>query len=221
MTTTTPTRRPITRRLSNGPAITVTRFSLSPPDDDAVAALPERVAELHRRLGDLERQTNEATAAVWTTSEAIAAAEKLDDEALGAALLAGGKDPGPVHANAARAEHADAKRRHRGFEEALQATRVELFDALRAAHLADTLDALEERAEALRLSAEDALDRLTPIFDEYRAVRGFAEGLAAFPSRHAPMDYDRQGLTRGVGMIRQQFAAVAPEYADVHARGES
>lgn len=210
-----PTRR---RRPTNGNEYVVGYFDFPvPPGGEDL--LPEPIREARAKMLELELADNKAQGAIFTTSEAIKVAETKDAAALGAAIFAGERDPGPVHLTAARAAHAEANRQAAGIAQALIKARQTYFEVARNTDRTEAVAAVEALAAAELASAEDALLTAQRAYGEVRSLMSLAASLDTFPAVPMPLMVDADSFSRGVRAIREQLAVMAPGYDATHTRG--
>lgn len=207
----TKTSTPRIKYRSNGQSRQIGHFDLPVPPN-AEHLLPKPIRQARAKMLELQIAENRAQGAIYTTSQAIDAAQRQDATALGASIFNAQKDPGPVHLTAARAAHAEAQRKADGMAQALNAARAVYFDVVRETDRTEAVDAIEALAATELAKAEDALDTVLASFASYRGLRTLAASLALAPSVPVGLQVDVATVTRAVSGVRDEFAAMKPLY---------
>jgi hypothetical protein len=136
--------------------------------------LPAEILDAAATLAGLRAKRGEMQVRTGTAALAIPAAEQADTIALAHTIRAGKADPGPVNANAARTELADAKRQAEAVDLAVFGAAQELA----AAVISSDPDAIVVRLEALATEeaekAREALATAHTARDRYRNLRDLA-----------------------------------------------
>ena len=199
----------ITARPTSGREISVGHLDLPAVDDRTEPMLPAPIRKARAAVLDLTVKDAIAQGAVFTTHEAIAAAAKADAQALGAAMLAGKADPGPVHTNKAHAAHDEAKRQAAGIASALSQAQHHYWQVTRDTDRTTAVAAVDALADEVLAPLADMLQTVVPIITDARGLRALAASLDTFPAKAREAAHvDLGDVTRAVATIRAAIDAL-------------
>lgn len=192
----------ITARPTSGREISVGHLDLPAVDDRTEPMLPAPIRKARAAVLDLTVKDAIAQGAVFTTHEAIAAAAKADAQALGAAMLAGKADPGPVHTNKAHAAHEEAKRRAAGIASGLSQAHHHFHQVTRDTDRTAAVGAIDALVDDTLADLTAMLDQVAAIITEARLHRACAAVLDTFPLHPKQAHVDMGDVGRAIATLR-------------------